>query len=102
MREKQRHFSLSFRKSDIETIEISAKLANRYLGGSFPEMGYRIKYHAIPLSPQEQKEQRDNIIALLSQGLISKVDAVKMLQPDLDDIEAKKHLLKVQSENLEY
>lgn len=102
LREKQRHFSLSFRKSDIETIEISAKLANRYLGGSFPEMGYRIKYHAIPLSPQEQKEQRDNIIALLSQGLISKVDAVKMLQPDLDDIEAKKHLLKVQSENLEY
>jgi hypothetical protein len=88
--------------ADVQTIEISAKIANRYLGTSYPEEGYRIEYHAIPLSPTESKEQRENMLALLQSGLISKVDAIKILHPDLDDVDARKMLLKIQQENLTF
>ena len=102
LREAQRKFAPSFRRGDVETLEISAKIANRYLGTSFNEDGYRVEYHPIPLSPQESKEQRENMLALLGSGLISKVDAIKILHPDLDDIDAKKMLLKIQQENLTF
>ena len=102
LREAQRKFAPSFRIADIHTLEISAKIANRYLGTSYPEDGYRIEYHAIPLSPTESKEQRENMLALLAAGLISKVDAIKILHPDLDDIDARKMLLKIQQENLTF
>ena len=102
LREAQRKFAPSFRIADIHTLEITAKIANRYLGTSYPESGYRIEYHAIPLSPTESKEQRENMLALLAAGLISKVDAIKILHPDLDDIDAKRMLLKIQQENLTF
>jgi hypothetical protein len=102
LREAQRKYAPSFRRADIETLEISAKIANRYLGTSYPESGYRIEYHAIPLSPQESKEQRENMLALLQAGLISKVDAVMILHPDLDEVDAKKMLLKIQQDNLSF
>ena len=102
LREAQRKFAPSFRKSDIDTLEISAKMANRFLGGSYPETGYRIEYHAIPLSPMEQKEQRENILSLLDAGLISKVDAIQILHPDLDDVDAKRMLLRIANDNLSY
>lgn len=102
LREAQRKFAPSFRMADVQTIEISAKIANRYLGTSYPEEGYRIEYHAIPLSPTESKEQRENMLALLQSGLISKVDAIKILHPDLDDVDARKMLLKIQQENLTF
>ena len=86
----------------METLEISAKLANKFLGGSYPESGYRVEYHAIPLSPQEQKEQRENLLSLMEAGLISKVDAIKILHPDLDDLDAKRMLLKIKQDNLEF
>jgi len=42
------------------------------------------------------------MLALLAAGLISKVDAIKILHPDLDDIDARKMLLKIQQENLTF
>lgn len=102
LREAQRKYAPAFRRADIETLEISAKIANRYLGTSYPESGYRIEYHAIPLSPTESKEQRENMLALLAAGLISKVDAVQILHPDLDEVDAKKMLLKIQQDNLSF
>jgi hypothetical protein len=102
LREAQRKFAPSFRMSDVETLEISAKISNRYLGTNYPETGYRIEYHAIPLSPQESKEQRENMLTLLEAGLISKIDAIKILHPDLDDIDAKRMLLRIQQENLTF
>lgn len=102
LREAQRKYAPSFRQGDIQTLEISAKLANKFLGGSYPETGYRVEYHAIPLSPQEQKEQRENILSLLEAKLISKVDAIKILHPDLDDLDAKRMLLRIQQDNLDF
>lgn len=102
LRENQRKFAPSFRRADMETLEISAKISNQYFGTNYPESGYRVEYHAIPLSPEESKEQRENMLALLNAGLISKVDAIKILHPDLDDVDAKKKLLQIQSENLSF
>ena len=102
LRESQRKYAPSFRRADVETLEISAKISNRYLGTSYPESGYRVEYHAIPLSPQESKEQRENMLALLAAGLISKVDAMKILHPDFDDTDARRELLKIQQDNLTF
>jgi hypothetical protein len=84
------------------TLEISAKIANRYLNQSYPESGYRVEYHAIPLSPQEQSEQRKHILELIGAGLLSRVEAIKTLHPDLDDRDAKLKLLQIQKDNLEF
>jgi len=100
LREAQRKYAPSFRMADQETISISAKISNRFLGTDYPETGYRVEYHAIPLSPEESKEQRENMLSLLNAGLISKVDAIKMLHPDLDDVDAKRLLLRIQQDNL--
>lgn len=102
LRESQRKYAPAFRRADVETIEISAKISNRYMNTSYPESGYRVEYHAIPLSPQESKEQRENMLALLASGLISKVDAMKILHPDFDDTDAKRELLKIQNDNLTF
>ena len=102
LRESQRKFAPSFRRADILTLEISAKIANRYLNQSYPESGYRVEYHAIPLSPQEQSEQRKHILELIGAGLLSRVEAIKTLHPDLDDRDAKLKLLQIQKDNLEF
>jgi hypothetical protein len=102
LRESQRKYAPAFRRADVETLEISAKISNRYMNTSYPETGYRVEYHAIPLSPQESKEQRENMLALLASGLISKVDAMKILHPDFDDTDAKRELLKIQNDNLTF
>ena len=95
LRESQRKYAPAFRRADVETLEISAKISNKYMNTSYPETGYRVEYHAIPLSPQESKEQRENMLSLLQAGLISKVDAMKILHPDFDDTDAKRELLKI-------
>ena len=102
LRESQRKYAPAFRRADVETLEISAKISNRYMNTSYPETGYRVEYHAIPLSPQESKEQRENMLSLLQAGLISKVDAMKILHPDFDDTDAKRELLKIQNDNLSF
>ena len=102
LREAQRKFAPSFRRGDISTLEISAKLANRYLGQQYPESGYRVEYHAIPLSPQEQSEQRKHLLELIGAGLLSRVEAVKILHPDLDDADARMKLLQIQKDNLQF
>ena len=80
----------------------SAMLCNRFLGTNLPESGYRVKYNSLPLSPEELKSQREDVVQKLSAGLISPVDAMKILNPDLDDLEAKKELDRIRKERAEY
>lgn len=100
LRETQRKFSPAFRRGDVETLEISAKIANRFIGGDYPETGYRIEYHAVELSPEESKSQREHILSLLSAGLISKIDAIQILHPDLDEQDARAKLIRIQQQNI--
>lgn len=101
-REAQRKFAPVQRMYDELLLAKSAILSNRFLNTSLPETGYRISYQSLPLSPEEMKEQREDIIQKLSAGLISPITAMRMMHPDLDDEQAKQELLKIKSERAQY
>ena len=102
MREASRTFSNVFRLHDLSLISKTAMMCNRFLGTSLPEEGYRIQYTRLPLSNEEMKEQRTDIIEKLGAGLISPVQAMQMMHPDLDDEGARQMLLKIKRERAEY
>lgn len=102
IREQQRRFRPAFSRGDAETLSLSAKIANRFLNLSLPENGYRVEYHAIELSPEESKGQRENLIALIGAGLMSKIEAIQVLHPDLDDELAMKKLEKIRQQNIQF
>jgi len=55
-REAQKKFAPVFRLGDEELLAKTAMLANRFLGTSLPEAGYRVSYHSMPLTPEEMGE----------------------------------------------
>ena len=77
-------------------------LTNRFLNTNLPEDGYRVQYTQLKLSPEEMKAVREDTIQKLNAGLISPVDAIMMLNPDLDDIEARKELKRIRLERAEF
>ena len=99
-REVQRKFSPSMRRGDLNTITISAKISNMWLGTNLPESGYSIKYYNIPLSPEEMRATMDDLSRKIDMGLISKIDAVMILNPEYDRNDARNHLLNVKQENI--
>lgn len=101
-REAQRRYAPIFRYSDIHNLEISAKLANRFLNMNLPESGYRIKYQSIPLTPEERKAQREDLAQKIQLGLIGPIEAIKELHPDFDDDEAIAYLRKIRKEKIEF
>tara|TARA_R100000664_G_scaffold8985_1_gene14831 strand:- start:7814 stop:9280 length:1467 start_codon:yes stop_codon:yes gene_type:complete len=105
-REGQRNSSIrlapQFRIADSNMMSVCAMLCNRFLGTSLPELGYRIKYNSLPLSPEERKSVREDVLAKLEAGLISPVDALKILNPDLDDLEARRELERIRKERAEF
>ena len=78
-REAQRKFAPAMRFGDINTMEISAIVANRYLGTNYPEKGYKIEYSAIPLSKEESEAIRKDVMEKLTAGLISHVEAIRTI-----------------------
>ena len=101
-REAQRQYAPIFRRADEEMMAKSAMLSNRFLGASLPETGYRVQYTPLGLSPEEMRAQREDILAKLNAGLISPVDAMLLMHPDLDAIEAKKELDRIRAERAQY
>jgi hypothetical protein len=87
---------------DEELLTKSAILANRFLGTSLPESGYRVSYHSIPLSPEEMRAQREDIIQKMSAGLMSPVQAIMLMFDDMDEREAIDYLLKVRAEKAQF
>ena len=83
-------------------MRLSAIIANRFLGKSFPETGYRIEYSSIPLSPEEAKGLRDDIIDKMNNGLLTKIDAIRMLYPDLSDDQAAEYLREIKRQTIEF
>ena len=79
-----------------------AMLCNRFLRANLPETGYRVVYTPLGLSPEEMRAQREDIIQKLSAGLISPVDAMQIMNPDLDPIEAKQELERIRAERAQY
>lgn len=101
-REAQKKFAPIFRANDEQLLAKTACLCNKYLGTSLPEEGYRVQYSQLNLSPEEMKAMREDVIQKLNAGLISPVDAIMQLNPDLDDIEARKELVRIRKERAEF
>ena len=101
-REAQKKFAPIFRMGDEELLSKSAMLSNRYLGSSLPESGYRVSYHSLPLTPDEIKAQREDIIMKMEAGLMSPVQGIMLMHDDLDAIEAKTMLLQIRRERAEF
>ena len=101
-REAQRKYAPVFRMADEELLRKTAILANRFLGASLPEQGYRVSYQSLPMSPQEMEALRKDITEKMAAGLISPVDAIKMLNPDLSDEAAREELIKIRRERAEF
>ncbi len=101
-REAQRKYAPIFRRADEELLSKCAMMCNKYLNTNLPETGYRVVYTPLGLSPQEMTAQRQDIIEKLNAGLISPVDAMQMLNPDLDPIEAKQQLERIRAERAQY
>lgn len=80
----------SFNASDRLTLATAAKLANAYGGHSLPvePSDYEIDYRGSKESDQELKARADVVKAQLEMGLISKVDALRTLHPEIDSDEA--------------
>ena len=104
-REGQRTASRKLKVTQSHYDEIllskSACMANIYFGANLPESGYRIQYAPIPRDPVEMKEIREDIIAKMEKGLISPIQAMQLLHPDLDDEGARQMLLKIKRERAE-
>ncbi len=101
-REAQRKYAPLFRRLDESLLSKCAMIANIFLGNNFPEMGYRVQYQQLRLSPEEMKAIREDVIQKLNAGLISPVDAIMLLNPDLDELEAKNELNRIRRERAEY
>ena len=102
MREMQQRFAPVFRKNDEELLSKTAKLTNRFLNSNLPESGYRIQYQQIPLSPEEMKARRIDVIEKLNANLISPIDAIMILNPDLDEKAAREELIRIRRERAEF
>ena len=101
-RESQSKYAPVFRMIDEVLISKTAMLTNRFLNTKLPEKGYRVQYTQLKLSPEEMKAVREDVIQKLNAGLISPVDAIMQLNPDLDDIEARKELKRIRLERAEF
>ena len=101
-RESQKKFAPVFRMGDEELLAKTAMLSNRFLGTSLPESGYRVSYHSMPLTPEEMRAQREDILAKLQGGLISPVTAVMMMYDDMDAKEARDYLMTIRRERAEF
>ena len=101
-REAQKKYAPIFRLGDEELLAKTAMLSNRFLGTSLPEEGYRVSYHSLPLTPDEIRAQREDIIGKMSAGLMSPVQAIMELYDDMDQIEAKMMLNQIRKDRAEF
>jgi len=93
-----RRFAPSFRASDEELVGKTAALMNRAIGLGLPEAGYSVQYQDLPLSPEELRSRRENVLELLTSGLISRVDAYVELHPGLTQAQAQLDLQAIDAE----
>ena len=99
LREAQAEYTPSFRIADNATVEISAKMLNRFEQTSYPEKGYQINYYELPQSPEELKAEREERNDLMDKNLLSSVQAVMRMFPDYDRTEAITYLNQVKRDN---
>ena len=96
-REVQRRYEVQARAGDIELLEKSAAILNERTDSAYPETGYDISYHGIPLSLEERRMQRDELLQLLDAGLIDKATAYQELHPGMSRAQAELELAQIEA-----
>jgi hypothetical protein len=84
-----------FRHTDLAGVKAAAIVARVGGLGTFPESGYSIQYHSIPLSPAELKERREELLFQTDEGMASDVDQYRALHPGVSEADAMAALIKV-------
>jgi hypothetical protein len=101
-RESQKSMGPIFSVYDSSFVAKIAALSNRLIGTTLPEEGYRIVYAPIPKSAQELEATRRDILEKMDAGLLSPVDAIMKLNPDLDPLQARAELDRIRREKIEF
>jgi hypothetical protein len=104
-REAARRLEPQFRRGDVQLLSICAAQLNRWHERhsqriALPEKGWRIRYQALPPSPQELESKRRNVLELMDAGLMSAVEAYMELHPGLSEAEAKRAITKIRRDQL--
>ena len=98
-RRAQKLVEPALRLADQQLLATAAALANMYLGTSLPEnpRDYSIHYRALKPSMEERSAQAGTLQAEAEIGIISKIDVLRGLHPEIEsDEEALERLLRVQ------
>lgn len=89
-----------FRPSDLELISQIAALSNKTLGTAYPESGYSISYHVLPLTPEERARQIDEAKDERAAGMISQLELYQRYHPGTDTDGALQALVRAHKEEL--
>ncbi len=98
-RRAQKLVEPALRLADQSLMATAASLSNMYLGTSLPEdpRDYSIHYRALKPSLEERRAQSDVLASEAELGIISKIDVLRGLHPEIEsDEEALERLLRVQ------
>jgi hypothetical protein len=96
-RQAQKRYYEQFRDGDQQLIALTAILLNRVTASAYPEEGYSVVYREIPLSPDELRERRANVLELLAAGLMAPEDAYRELNPGLTRTQARAELERIKA-----
>lgn len=97
-RRQQKLVEVSYRMADQMLLAKAAQLANVYANAGLSEnpRDYQIHYRALQPSTAELKEQAEIIEKELAMGMISQIDALRQMHPEIEsDEDALERLLKV-------
>lgn len=87
-RRLSRRFIPQFERGDLELLTASAVVWNAYNEAKWPETGWSIRYHSLPLSPDEELQQRARDEEDLRLGFISEIDMFMRRNPGLSQEQA--------------
>ena len=101
-RENQQKFIPHFARSDISAAVKTAAIMNSAnpKGARLPESGYRVTYRPVPMTAIEREAARRHVIEMMDRGLMSRVDALIYLEPELTRERAKRKLVDIGTQRL--
>jgi hypothetical protein len=101
-RAAQRRSANVHRDSDQRLVRLIACLLNRFRGTpAYAEWGYSISYTELPLSPQERLARQQEIDFQMARGLMSQLQAYRLLHPGLSETDAAVELAAIKAEKTE-
>ena len=97
-RRQQKLVEPSFRMADQKLLATAAALANVYSNANLSEdpRDYQISYRSLQPSMAERKEQAEIIEKEVAMGMLSRIEALRALHPEIEsDEEALERLIRV-------